>query len=72
MEQNTFTLFWRDGLREIVQGKTIAQAMTHAGYGQGALRALDFHAEGDCQSWVWDASARDWRQRDASKDRPES
>lgn len=34
-----FTLFWLDGTREA--------AMNNAGYGAGALRALDFYAEGD-------------------------
>lgn len=55
-----FTLYWRDGKREVVWGKTPARAMTIAGYGGGALRALDFYATGDDHAWQWNQSARDW------------
>jgi len=39
---NTYKLYWLDGKEEIVKGDTIAQAFTLAGYGQGALAALDY------------------------------
>ncbi len=48
-----FTLYWLDGNREPVEGTTFTDAMNKAGYGAGALRALDFHAKGDCQDYVW-------------------
>jgi hypothetical protein len=57
---NTYTLFWRDGKREVVHGTTAADAMNRAGYGAGALPALDFHARGDNHDWEWDADKRDW------------
>lgn len=37
-----FKLHWLDGKTEIVTGENIARAFTQAGYGHGALRALDF------------------------------
>lgn len=55
-----FTLFWLDGKREVVEGYDIANAINSAGYGQGAMRALDFHAEGDCNEYAWDAGAKAW------------
>lgn len=55
-----FTLYWRTGHREVVSGRTIAEAMTLAGYGGGAIRALDFHAVGDNTEYEWDAVAREW------------
>lgn len=36
-----YKLYWKDNETEIVSGKNIADAMTLAGYGQGALGALD-------------------------------
>ena len=45
--EKQFTLFWLTGETEIVKGKDIATAMNNAGIGNGALRALDFYAEGD-------------------------
>lgn len=58
-----FTLFWLDGKREVVQGRSIAEAMTLAGYSNGALRALDFYASGDNQDYVWVPGERDWKQK---------
>lgn len=55
-----FTLYWRDGKRNIVQGRTIAEAMTLAGYGGGALGALDFHAKGENGDYAWNATSREW------------
>lgn len=59
--KKTFTLFWLDGKSELVQGETVEQAMTNAGYGNGALKALDFYAEGDVRKeYAWDTGARNW------------
>ena len=49
----TFTLYWRGGTKETVTGNDIADAMNRAGYGGGALRALDFHASGDNNDYEW-------------------
>lgn len=38
-----FRLYWRDGKTEIVKGKSISDAFNNAGYGSGALRALDYY-----------------------------
>lgn len=50
-DEKTFTLYWLDGKRELVRGPTPAEAMSRAGYGGGALRALDFYADGDDTSY---------------------
>ena len=55
-----YTLYWRDGKRETVSGPTLAQAMTLAGYGGGAVRALDFYANGDDHNYTWDSEKRNW------------
>lgn len=57
---NTYTLYWRTGKREMVQGPDPAQAMTLSGYSNGAMRALDFYAKGDAHDYTWDAEKRDW------------
>ena len=57
---NTYTLYWRTGKRELVHGADIAQAMTLAGYGNGAVSALDFYATGDDTDYEWDSEKRDW------------
>ena len=40
-----FILHWKDGKDEKVKGTNIADAMTKAGYGKGALPALDYWEE---------------------------
>jgi len=60
---NTYTLYWRTGKRETVQGADPAQAMTLAGYGGGSVRALDFYATGDDHDYEWDADKRDWMRK---------
>lgn len=55
-----FTLFWKDGMREIVRGPSVADAMTRAGYGAGAVRALDFWAEGDETNYTYVQERRSW------------
>ncbi|QIV65920.1 hypothetical protein Cp1R7AA1_051 [Mesorhizobium phage Cp1R7A-A1] len=57
----TFTLYWRTGQREIVKGSDPADAMNKAGYGAGAVRALDFYANGEDTDYAWDKETRDWK-----------
>lgn len=60
----TFTLFWLSGTTELVEGNDPADAMTKAGYGNGALRALDFYSEGDKrEEYGWDKENRTWRSK---------
>ena len=40
-----FRLYWLDGKTEIVEGDGPADAMNRAGYGGGAVRALDYYEE---------------------------
>lgn len=42
-ETHTYELHWLDGRVEIFHGKTIAQAFYSLGYGNGAIRALDYY-----------------------------
>lgn len=44
-EMKEFVLYWLDGTSEKVHGRTIAEAFALAGYGGGAIRALDYYKE---------------------------
>ena len=56
-----YTLFWLNGKTEIVKGNAPHEAMNNAGYGAGAVRALDFYAEGDQrENWEWNKEKRNW------------
>ncbi len=62
MEKKTFTLFWLTGDSELVKGYDIAHAITSAGYGAGAMGALDFHAPGDQKKdYTWDPIKKTWK-----------
>lgn len=45
MENRKFILHWRDGTTETVEGTSIANAFMSAGYGNGAIAALDYFEE---------------------------
>lgn len=40
-----YIFHWLDGKDETLAGNTAADALNSAGYGRGALRALDFYEE---------------------------
>lgn len=46
-EQNAYALVWKTsvGMHEVVRGPDPAAAMTSAGYGGGALGALDYYVD---------------------------
>lgn len=54
-----FTLYWRSGETETVEGASIDDAFSKRGYGTGALAALDFYDRGEPKYW-WDPSKKDW------------
>ncbi len=47
---NKYTLYWLTGDRNIVEGESIEDAFTKAGYGAGAVAALDWYDEGISQT----------------------
>lgn len=65
-----FTLYWRTGHREVVQGRNAAEAMTLAGYGGGAIRALDFWARGEDHNYTYDPATREWNRTPAQEPAP--
>lgn len=65
--ESDITFFWRTGQAEVFTGRgntridRAADALNDAGYGGGALGALDFYGEGDIRDeWTWNAERREW------------
>ncbi len=58
--RNRYTLYWRDGRRTIVIGDTIEDAFSKAGYGGGAVGALDWYDEGVSETHRWDKAQKTW------------
>ncbi|HMW11081.1 MAG TPA: hypothetical protein PJ987_11625 [Bacteroidia bacterium] len=58
-----FRLYWLDGKTEIVEGDDIADAFSKAGYGAGAMKALDFYDNGELQSYEWNSVEKTWRMK---------
>lgn len=59
---NKYVLYWLTGKAEVVQGLDIASAMNNAGYGNGALRALDFYDNGEDITYTWNSDTKRWEQ----------
>lgn len=49
-----FRLNWLTGKQEEVEGDNAADAMNRAGYGAGAVRALDFYEEWDKYKYTFE------------------
>lgn len=58
-----FTYYWLTGKREVLEGKDTADALNKAGYGGGALRALDFYQEGDVDDYAWNEEKHAWEKK---------
>lgn len=67
-EEKRFIIYWRDGKCEEMAGKTIAEAFIHAGYGGGALGAVDFYKEESVPSYEWNRISRTWVESDPVKE----
>ena len=58
-----FTFFWLDGKAQVLKGINAQDALTNAGYGAGAVKALDFWTNGDSTTnYRWDSEKKTWKQ----------
>lgn len=55
-----YRLYWKDGKTEVVEGDSVTNAFVNAGYGNGAVAALDFFKLGKEQTYNWDKTNRTW------------
>lgn len=58
-----YTLYWRNGVREVIDcnpGDDINTAMTNAGYDGRALNALDFYYPGVDHGYSWHPQDKCW------------
>lgn len=53
VEIKKFTFYWLNGKKEVLKGESQIDALNKVGYGQGAIKALDFCSEGECDQYVW-------------------
>ena len=58
-ENKTFYIYWRDGKKQKMQGRDIADAFARAGFGGGAINAVDFYKEG-VDNYEWNKETRNW------------
>jgi len=58
-----FTYFWLNGKREVFKGTDPVDALNKAGYGGGAVPALDFYDYGDNHDWEWDKKEKIWKRK---------
>lgn len=61
----TFILYWIGGKIETAKGESISDAFAKAGYGEGAINALDFTEEKNYPTYKWDNKNRTYVKRSA-------
>lgn len=55
-----WTVYWLDGRKSLIEGESIEAAFRDAGYGGGAIGAVDLWAKGDDHEYAWDGTKRQW------------
>lgn len=55
MNVNYFTIYWRHGQRQVVEGETVDEAFKNAGIGAGAIAAVDWYDNGITDTHVFEA-----------------
>ena len=57
---NKFTIYWKDGSRKVITGVTMEDAFTAAGYGAGAVAAIDWYDNGISQTHHYNMETKEW------------
>ncbi len=57
---NTYTLYWKNGKREVLKGTDVVHALRETGYQAKDLRDLSFFTPGDNKDFKWIESNRSW------------
>ena len=65
--EKDFILYWRHGDLTHVKGTTIDSAFTQAGYGAGAMGALDFYMEEKEPGYVYNKATHSWDKKENLK-----
>lgn len=60
IDEKIFTIYWLDGRRIVISGQTIEDAFTKAGYGLGAVRAVDWYDYGITNTHTYDKINKKW------------
>jgi hypothetical protein len=50
---NDFTIYWRDGRRELIKGVNLDVALANSGYTTKSLGIFDFCVDGDCGDYMF-------------------
>lgn len=58
--KNYFTIYWKDGTKNIISGNSIEEAFTVAGYSAGVLKGIVGYSEGVEDTHYWDADKNEW------------
>lgn len=57
---NKFTIYWKDGSRNVITGVTVEDAFTAAGYSAGAVSAIDWYDNGISQTHHYNTETKEW------------
>lgn len=55
-----FIVYWKHGKSNAIEGDSIADAFTKAGYSAGAVAAIDFYSNTEQPTHVWNKLNKDW------------
>lgn len=59
-----FTIYWKHGERSVIKGTSIDHAFTRAGYGAGAVAAIDWYDNGNTSTHKWVEETKNWMRKE--------
>ena len=65
MESKHYTMYMKDGKRDVIKGVTFESAFYYAGYPALDNGRISWHTEGVDDTHYWDAKAQSWVKREA-------
>lgn len=65
-QMNIFTIYWKDGSKNIISGLEINDAFTMAGFSAGAIHAVDWYDNGVTSTHFYDKLNNKWIKREVT------
>jgi hypothetical protein len=56
----TWTLFWKNGKREVIHGTDLDDALTNNGHTMESVKNTQFYTQGRCKSYEYDEETKEW------------
>lgn len=61
-----FTIFFKNGLKKVITGDSISEALSSSGFSAADAMKIDFYMTGIDQEYGWNAKTEKWEKSEAT------